>query len=475
MKVVIVGAGKLGQYIARRLIEEKRDVILIEKDQDTANAAGNELDCMVVHDDGSRPEALRKAGVLKADWFLALTGSDEVNIVACGLVAAESRTIRTVARVETPFYASLSAAQRQAFGLDVLIDPARETAQAVHTIISEGFSGDVIPLHGGRLQLRFMENLEGSAFVDRSLMELRSAYSQRFLVAAVVRAGSLVIPDGNFLLTAKDQLYILGAAEDLNDLLGSAEAAKHEAKRILIIGATSITERLIETLHTREHVKGFGQFIKKFLRSKRSITVVDDDVHGLKQFARAYQGVECISGDCTEEKILESIHVDKADLVLCATDSQTRNILLARLAKSLGAAKTVAVLTNDRFKQLSADLDIDALVSMKSVVAAAVLELIRHARIRTIHEFFQDDIEIVELALTETSPSVGKTIIGLNLPKGILVAFIINAKEVRIPDGNTVLQAGDTLAFIVLNKDISGLERVFGDLGHRLPRGKNGN
>lgn len=137
MRVVIIGAGMIGIHIARELIDEKRDVILVEKDAEVARIAGNELDCLVINEDGSRPETLRKAGAAKAAWFLALTGSDEVNILACGLVAAESKEVRTLARVENPFYSSLSSAQREAFGLDVIVDPAMETADAIARIISE--------------------------------------------------------------------------------------------------------------------------------------------------------------------------------------------------------------------------------------------------------------------------------------------------------------------------------------------------
>jgi len=157
MKIIIVGAGMIGLHIARELIEEKRDIVIIEKDPDVARRAGNDLDCMVLNEDGSRPETLRKAGAATADWFLALTGSDEVNIVACGMVAAESPAIRTVARVASPFYSSLSKAQRDAFGLDVLINPTAETANAVDHFIREGFAEDIMPLHEGRLQLRLVK------------------------------------------------------------------------------------------------------------------------------------------------------------------------------------------------------------------------------------------------------------------------------------------------------------------------------
>lgn len=438
-------------------------MVLIEKETETANAAGNELDCMVINDDGSRPEAQRRAGVARADWFLALTGSDEVNIVSCGLVAAESSRIRTVARVESAFYSSLSEAQRRSFGLDVLIDPARETAESISHIIAEGFAGAISPLHDGRLQLRYIQDTEGLGFAGKSLMELRQERSQSFLVAAVLRDSKLSIPDGNFIIQATDGIYVLGTPEDLDQVLGSVANIHQTAKRILVIGVSKTAERLIESLAAnRPKANGLAKMLRNLFRGKRQIMVLDDSRDQVKRLARQYQNAEFVQGDCTDEGVLEGIGIDKTDLVVCATESQTRNILVARLAKALGAKKTIAITTNDRFKPLTAVLDVDAMVSMKTVVAAAILELIRHGRIRTIYEFFEDDIEIVELPLTEQSSAVGSSLRDLTMPRGSLVAFIIKDREVFIPDGNTVLAAGDSMAIIVEKKALGGLERLFG-------------
>jgi trk system potassium uptake protein TrkA len=474
MKVVIVGAGKLGVYIARKLIEEKREVIIIEKETESANAVGNELDCMVINDDASRPEVLRKVGIAKADWFLALTGSDEVNILCCGLVASESANIRTVARVETPFYASLSEVQRKTFGLDVLIDPARETADSIVHIIAEGFAGDVIPLHDGRLQLRTLSNLTGTDFVGHSLSELRRQYPQRFLIAAVNRKGHLIIPDGNFFLEDGDGLYLLGTPDDLDQVIGAVAEIHQTVKRILIIGATNMAERLIQVLSARELTKSFTAFVRRVFQGKRTLTVMDANRDRLKQLTRLHPEVEFMQGDCTQEDLLETINVAKYDLVICATDSQTRNILVAQLLKNLGVKKSIAIATNDRFKALGSQLELDAIINVKSVVAAAVLELVRHARIRTIYEFFEDNIEIVELPLSAESPVAGKALRELALPKGALVAFIITGTEVTIPDGNTVLMAGDSVAFIVSNSAIASLERIFGSAQLRSKGFRNG-
>ncbi len=264
MRIVILGAGMIGVHIARELIEEKRDVVLIEKDADAAAIASSELDCMVIHDDGSKPETLRRAKAASADWFLALTGHDEVNIVACGLVAAESKAVRTVARVENPFYSSLSPVQRTAFGLDMLVNPKMETARAVVRIVEQGFAEDVIPLHEGRLQLRYLQAEALPQGIGKSLKELRQEGATEFLVVAIVKDYGLLIPDGDYVIQASDLLYLLGTPQGLDGLVGAVAGVKQAAKRILVVGATKIGERLVGlmTSRERERARGLGELFK---------------------------------------------------------------------------------------------------------------------------------------------------------------------------------------------------------------------
>lgn len=464
MKIVIVGGGMLGIHIARALIDEKRDVVIIEKDPENARVASNELDCIVINDDGIRPEALRKAGVMEASWFLALSGSDEVNIVSCGLVAVESPKIRTIARIENPFYSDLSLAQRKAFGLDLMINPDLAAADMVARIVDEGFAEDVVPLHDGRIQMRHIEVNAANRFIDKTLREIRGLSDEDFLIAAVVRGGNLDIPTGDYRILAHDQLYVLGTPDGLDRLLGSVAGIRQDARRVLVIGATKISERLIQSLidNRRINNRGFIGLLKGLFTGKRIITFIDASKQEGKRFASAFQGIEVINGDSADEGLLEAAGIDKADLVVCATESQTYNILTAQLAKTLGAVKSVAITMNDRYLSLGATLDVDALVNIKNVVAAAVLELVRRGHIRTIHDFFEDDVEIVELVIAPDSPASGKRLLELSLPKGALVAYAIKNEQMVVPRGDTVLQSSDTVAFIVRKSAISGLELAFG-------------
>lgn len=448
----------IGLHIARELIDERRDVVLVEKDAEAARRASDELDCLVLNEDGSRPETLRKAGVSGAEWFLALTGSDEVNIVACGLVAAECPDAHTVARVENLFYSSLSEAQRRAFGLSVLINPAAATAAAIGRIVDEGFAEDLIPLHDGRLQLRTVMAGSVPSFVGKPLRDAKGRTGNGVLVAAVVRDKGIVVPDGNFVVGANDLLYLLGEPGTLDGFLGQVAGVKAGSKRVMVIGATAIGERLVERFVTESR----PGFLGRLLGRKRIVTMLESSPEEGKRVARAHQDVEVLQVDSAEEGVLEQSGVGRADLVVCATESQSFNVITAQLAKQLGAKKSVAVIMSDRYMPLGAKLDVDALVSIKGVVAAAVLETVRRANIRTIHGFYEDDVELVELTVGSESMVSGLSLKEIELPKGVLVAFVIHGQEMLVPTGATVLNGGDVLGLVTRKKSIPGLERVFG-------------
>ncbi len=464
MRVVIVGAGLVGLHLARELISEGRDVVLIEKDAELARKVDNELDCLVINEDGSRPETLRLARTEGADWFLAMTGSDAVNIVACGLVAAESKTTRTIARVETPFYSSLSEAQRKAFGLDVLINPAMEAARSLSHTLDEGFAEDVIPLHGGALQLRTVFAPVMPDLIGKRLDELRGKKKTHFLVAAVVRDGGIIVPKGDCLVEEADKLYILGTPDALDGILGSVKGLDDTPRKITIVGASRVGERLIETLLSGDegHKRGITAFFSRLFRRPPDVTILEDDDEACKRLAHLHERLNIVNVDCLEEGVLEASGISSTDLFISAKSSQAENILIAQLAKFLGAKKTVAVTTNHRFLKLGTRMDIDSFICANDVVVSAVLETVRAAHIRTIHDFYEDDVEIVELRINASSPLVGKALRDIELPREVLVAFVMQEGSVIVPTGSTALNAGDEMGLIAHKRHIPILEHVFG-------------
>ncbi|HQF73860.1 MAG TPA: Trk system potassium transporter TrkA [Treponemataceae bacterium] len=461
MRVVIVGAGMVGLSIARALIEEKRDVVLIEKNAETARRVDNELDCLVINDDGSRPEALRLANTESADWFLALTGSDAVNIVSCGLVASESGKTRTIARVETPFYSALSPVQQKSFGIDYLIHPAMEAARVLADILHEGFAGSVTPLHGGALQLRTIFAPVFPEYVGKTLGELRQSALKHFLIAAVVRSDGIVVPKGDCRIEETDKLYVLGTPDSLNDLLGPVEGLENTARKIMIVGITRIGERLLELLQHPDNTRE-GGLIQKLFRKKPDIAILDARGEECTRLAHIHEGITIQNVDCLDEGVLEKVGVARQDLFVAAGTSQAENILIAQLAKSLGAKKSVAITTNHRFLHLGTRMDVDSYICSNDAVVSAVLETVRKAHIRTIYDFYEDDVEIVDLTISPSSPVTGKALRNLELPREVLLAFVMKDGALVVPTGDTLLEGGDEIGLVTHKKHIAALEHIFG-------------
>ncbi len=240
MLTLILGAESSGLQLARRLSEEGKDVALIERDHDVARVAANILDCLVVQGDGSEPSVLERAGVAKAGIFVALIGSDEVNIVTCSVVAAEYPGTRRVARVRNPYFTRLIPSQRSFMGVDRFINPDIEAARAFIDLAAQGADGGLVRFAGDDLVLRSARLSPSSPLAGRSLAESRSALKRSFLAAALEREREVEVPSGETCPLAGDLLYLLGAPKDLDGVLGQAPPPAARYRKIVIAGSGSI-------------------------------------------------------------------------------------------------------------------------------------------------------------------------------------------------------------------------------------------
>lgn len=465
MKIVIVGAGMVGASIARELVEEKKDVILIEKDPEKARFASNALDCLVLNEDGIDPEALKRAGTENADWFISLMGADEANIVACGIVSSSFPKPRTIARVRSSYYGSLGSASKTFLGVDHVINPEIEAAQTIIRAAREGVSGEMLPLQEARIRLRSIPASEDPRFPGHTIQEIRKALGLDFLVPAVVRDGGLTLPAGDFEIQGEDLVYLLAEPKVLDAILGPAAEPQSEVRKVLIVGATTVGERVVEgLLHPAQDAKHpWSRIFSVFSRhSGPEITVIDDNREHAKRFARRFPSITIVNRDLVEEDALEREGAGSADLVVCATQAQSYNILTAQLAKELGARRAIALLLNNSFLRLAPKLELDALVSMRTVVSSSILNIVRKANIRTLHAFHEDDVELVELSIQADSSAAGRKVRDLGIPKGALVAFVLHGTSSAIPTGDTLVQPGDTVGILTKKGLIERLEEVFG-------------
>jgi trk system potassium uptake protein TrkA len=456
MKIFILGAGLLGIQTARELSEENKDVVMIERDPDVARMVANELDCSVLEGDGEDAEFLEEAGLAEADWFIALTGSDEANIVACGIVSENFKRPRTIARVRSGAFAAIKKRNRRFLGVDHILNPDSVTAETIGRFAREGRPGSVVMLKEPGIQLRKFPAHRDSRFPGRQLQDIRLAVGNEFLVPAVVRKSVMTAPNGSFLFESDDIVYVLGSPSGLERSFGSATSSRESMKSVLIIGATSLADHVMTEF-------GVSTFASENRRSMNlNITLIDEDRGKAKHFAVKYPGIEVICRDFTDELLLEHEQVGKFDLVLCLTDSQSFNVVIGQLAKFEGARRVLSAVLNDAYMKLEGRIDLDAMINQKTTVAGAILDLVRRANIKRLHSFAEGELELVELAVGSGSGVAGVALKNLGLPKQILIAFIIHDGHTIIPNGDMIIEFGDTVGVVLPKNQIERIESLFG-------------
>ncbi len=469
MKVVIVGAGTLGLQIARELAAENRDVVVLEQNPDIAKGIANELDCLVIVGNGENLDDLSETGLEDTDWFIALTGSDNANIVACGLVAETFSRPKTIARVRSPYFTSLQSRKRRILGVDYILNPEAETAQAVARLIFRGMSTEIIDVKEAGIQLRKLRASEDSRFPGKSLSEVRSSIGRDFMVPAVIRQGELHIPSGNYTFESIDVVFLLGEPKELDRLFGRSSRSSLKLRRILQFGAGALGRQVLRELGVPVSDKGSTRRkIKEKMPNALSllgnptIKVIDENKDAAKQVANEFSDIEVVCRDLSDELIIEEEGVGRADVALCLTESQSVNLVTALTAKKSGASRALAVVYNDLYMRLEGLVDIDDLVSQKSVVAGAILDIVRKANIRRLHNFAEGRFELVELSIGINYAKAGYPIVDLGIPRGILVAFVIHESRTIIPTGDTVIQPKDIVGLVLSKEQISRLETLFG-------------
>lgn len=469
MRVVIVGAGTLGIQIARELVTENRDVVIIERVSDSAKGIANELDCMVQEGDGENLGTLTEAGVSEADWFLALTGSDESNIVACGLVAENFSKPKTIARVRSEYFGSFHNSRRRILGVDHILNPETETAEAISRIIFRGMSASTIDVREAGIQLRKIGAQDDARLVGKTLQEIRAEIGTEFIIPAVVREGELIPPTGQFEIRADDKVYILGEPGELDRMFGRGSRSTLRLRHLTIFGGGLLCRRVLkeigvpspeEKLSARRLGSGLEMTALSLLGNP-VIKVIDENRENAKAISREFPDVEVVSRSFSDELLIEEEGIGHSDIVLNLTSSQSENLVNALVAKHAGAKHVLAVVFNDLYMRLEGLVDIDALVNLKSVVAGAILDLLRKAQIRRLHSFVEGNYELVELSIGSTFEKAGSKVKDLGLPKGVLVAFVIHEGTTIIPTGDTVIHPHNIIGLILPKGQISRLETFF--------------
>ncbi len=445
MKVIIAGGGTVGFETARHLVAEKKDVVIIERDPERVKFLAAHLDCLVIGADASDADALRQAGDGDVSFFVAVTSSDEMNLICCGIAETIFPKAKRIARIRNAVYANATSKGRPFLGADFVVTPEIETARQILDTVTRGAVSDVLRFEGTSIQVWNTLVDRKSPFRNRKLVQLRKEISEPFLVAGILRNDEMVIPTGVTTVREGDRIYLAAAEETLQRLLAKSGRKRSRIERVILVGLGKV-----------------GMLVARHLLKRgMQVTIVESNYEKCKAFSSDFPDALVLCGDISDESLLQDERLDNYDLIIATTGSQELNILSAVYARTLGVNRSIALVNSANFLRVASRLDIDSTISPKTGTVDAILKCLRRGTVKEMYSIFDGAAEVIEMVVDPAAPVVGKMVMHAELPEEtILVAVIRDGKDI-IPHGAFVVQAGDIVIVIAKRAAIPKIETLF--------------
>ena len=459
MKIVIVGAGFTGVQLAKSLINEKNQVSIIDNDEETIRHASNQLDCTALCADGNNLETLESVGIAKADALVCVSSNDEVNMITCSLVDSVYPNILKIARVRNyAYYVNTATAQRKhsndfgakhrpLYGIDYMIHPDVEAADAIVKAVENGAIGNVITFDRSELELARVTVFEGSSLDGITLKDIRNKTELKFLVAYVEKSGETSLPSGDTIINADDTLGILATKSDIPDILELCGSQQKALRKVVLIGAGRIGSIVAGKL-----MPSRSKALSRFLGSKRSqdFVIIDNDDQLTKNCAERFPEARVMCADASDENFLREEGITSFDLAICTTHNHELNMVLAAYLESLGVGQSISLVSSADFVTIADKLGVDVAIPLRDAVVDSIMSHLRGKSVKEIHTVTNGQLEVVECELTNGSKFSGKSLKEIANPGSFLVLMVKKPglEEYKIVDGNTILQAGDRVVLI---------------------------
>ncbi|MBU2549146.1 MAG: Trk system potassium transporter TrkA, partial [Proteobacteria bacterium] len=428
MKVVVVGAGEVGYHIASRLSLENKDVVVIDRDPERLNRVAETLDVQTLLGSGSSPALLREAGVDSADLFIAVTDSDESNLVACLMTRILSPGTQRIARIRNHEFIEMEELRtNEVLGLSLIINPEVEVVKTIERLLEVPGAVDVIDFADGMVRLIGLKIGPQSRLAGLSMIDLRKIDPDRhILIVAIFRDNKVVIPHGQTTIEANDLVYVVVRPREVAQALNFFGLESTPARHIFIIGGGQVGTLLARNLD------------QKGLKVK----LVDRSPERCRELGQMLDRVIVLRGDGTDQALLEEENISDADVFIALTNDEEENVLSSLLAQRLGATRTITRVNKFAYIPLVSTIGLDTLVSSRLSAVSAILRSIRRGKVVSAAALKGEDAEAIEFVALKTSDIVGRPLHAIKFPKQALIAAIVRNGEVVIPSGESVIEPG---------------------------------
>lgn len=451
MKIIVCGAGQVGEQIARRLSDEGHQVTVIDQDPNLVRRVTDRLDVSGVVGHGSHPDVQERAGAVDADMIIASTHLDEVNMVACQVAHTEFNVPQKIARIRAQSYLQdrwSDLFRRDHMPIDVIISPEEEVAKVALARLRQPAAFDTAEFLDGAVQVMAMTLSEDCAVVDTPLRQLTELFSTlHAIVLGYRRHGVLraVRPDDQ--LAEGDQVYVLSTKADADRTVSIFGGDHAPARNIVIIGGGSVGLSV-------------ARMLEKTVSDIR-VRLIERNRAQAEKAADSLDRTVVLHGDGLEPELLEEAGVASADAAIVLTDDDRVNLLASVLCKQAGAAQTIALTNMPVFSNMSGALGVDMVINPRAATASTILRHVRRGRVRAVHAIGDGDAEVIEAQVLSTSRIAGKRVRDCGFPKGARVGAVLSRGKVVLPEGDTLISEDDRVVIFAEARVVKEIEQMF--------------
>jgi len=450
MKIIILGAGQVGSSLADNLSIEANDITVIDQNATLLHNLQEHLDLRTVTGHAAHPTVLLQAGAEDADMLIAVTNSDETNMVACQIAQTLFNTPTKIARVrEADYLEHKDIFGSGALAVDVIISPEQIVTHHIEQLINYPDALQVLDFAQGKVQLVAVKAFYGGPLIGQALNALEDYMPEvQTRVAAMFRRGKAIIPEGDTVVEADDEVFFIAATSDIRTVMGALRELDRPSKRIMIAGGGNIGTRLASVLEKKYQVK-----------------LIERDPIRTEDISETLNKTIVLQGDAADENLLQEENIDETDIFCAVTNDDQINILSAMLAKRMGARKVMALINRAAYVDLVQSSTIDIAISPQQATIGSLLAHVRRGDVVVVHSLRRGAAEAIEaIAHGESSSSkvVGKRIEHIKLPQGTTIGAIVRGEQVFMAHHDTVIEAEDhVILFLVDKRRITAVEKLF--------------
>ena len=451
MKILIIGAGKMGLAITRQLADEGHDITVIDSDGEKIQTVSDMYDVITLQGNGESFEVLRTAGIEDTDLLIAASGDDAVNLV-CSVAGRYLGAKEAVIRVKDPEFSREREMLSEGFGVSASFNPDLETAQEIARILQFPMTARVETFASGRAELVEYRIPPESSLHGVPMKELRNRFRAQVLICAVERDGTVFIPKGDFVLLSGDRIGIAGSRTEVRNFFHAVGKDWKSIRNVILMGGSRVALYLSREL----------------IPAGMDVTIIEQDRSRCEELCTLLPDATVIFGDGSKEEVLLEEGIRNADAFVALTGSDEDNIIVSMYAADMGVGKVICKLGDDHFVNMLQKSVLDTFVCPKLLAASEMARYVRALRnaqgssVESLYRLIDNQVEALEFAVGADSALVGTPLMNLRIAPDVLIAAVLHGHEVSIPGGNTVIHGGDHAVLVTTRKGLRSLDDILG-------------